>query len=75
MWRNIGQGQILESRKRKLIDVIIDKNTEFADYVLKQCKKMGMKICTLGGLPRSSQVFMRAFVESNGQTNYKNCLQ
>ena len=35
----IGQTKILESRKQKLLGVIIDRNLCFDEYVLNQCKK------------------------------------
>ena len=38
---NIGQGQIWEGRKQKLLSVIIDKNMKFDEQVLKATQESG----------------------------------
>ena len=50
MWRNIDYGHIWESKRQKLLSIIIHKNMKFAEYGLKQCKIVGKKICALGRL-------------------------
>ena len=37
IWANIGQTKIWESRKQKLLGIIIDRNLRFDEYVLNQC--------------------------------------
>ena len=43
IWTNIEQTKIWESRKQKLLGIIIDRNLCFDEYVLNQCKKAGRK--------------------------------
>ena len=47
LWVNIGQSKIWESRKQKLLGIIIDRNLRFDEYILNQCKKAGRKLSTL----------------------------
>ena len=47
IWANIGQTKIWESRKQKLLGIIIDRNLCFGEYVLNQCKKAGRKFSAL----------------------------
>ena len=39
IWGNKGQTEIWESKKQKLLRIIIDRNLRFDEYVLNQCKK------------------------------------
>ena len=41
VWANIGGTKIWESNKQKLLDVIIDRNLNFDEYVFHLCKKAG----------------------------------
>ena len=65
---NIGQNKIWESRKQKLLGIIIDRHLCFDGYVLNQCKKAGRKlravarICTFVSLERPSTL-MKSFIE------------
>ena len=43
IWTNIEQTKIWESRKQKLLGIIIDRNLCFDEYVWNQCKKAGRK--------------------------------
>ena len=36
MWANIGQSQIWERKKRKVLGVIIDRDMKFDEYILIQ---------------------------------------
>ena len=47
MWANIDQSQIWESKEQTLLDVIIDRDRKFDEYILIQCKKTGRKLCAL----------------------------
>ena len=48
MWANIGQSQIWESKRQKLLGVVIDRNMKFDEYILIQCKKVERELCALG---------------------------
>ena len=69
IWANIGQTKIWESRKQKLLGIIIDRNLRFDEYVLNQCKKAGRKlsaltrICKFMSLERR-RTLMKSFIES-----------
>ena len=68
IWANIGQIKIWESRKQKLLGIIIDRNLGFDEYVLNQCKKAGRKlsalkrICKFMSLERR-RTLMKSFTE------------
>ena len=69
IWANIGQTKIWESRKQKLLGIIIDRNLRFDEYVLNQCRKVGRKlsaltrICKFMFLERR-RILMKSFTES-----------
>ena len=73
IWANIGQTKIWESRKQKLLGIIIDRNLRFDEYVLNQCKKAGRKlsaltsICKFMSLERR-RTLMKSFIESQFNT-------
>ena len=47
IWAKIGQTKIWESRKQKLLEIIIDRNLGFDEYGLNQCKKAARKLSAL----------------------------
>ena len=53
---NIGKTKIWESRKQKLLGIII--NPHFDEYILNQCKKAGYK---LGAHPRKTENLNKSF--------------
>ena len=69
IWANVGQSKIWESRKQKLLGIIIDRNLRFHEYVLNQCKQAGRKlnaltrICKFMSLERR-RTLMKSFIES-----------
>ena len=69
IWANIGQTKIRESRKQKLLGIIIDRNLRFDEYVLNKWKKAGRKlsaltrICKFMSLERH-RTLMKSFIES-----------
>ena len=69
IWANIGQTKIWESRKQKLLGIIVDRNLLFDEYVLNQCKKAGRKlsastrICKFMSFERR-RTLMKSFIES-----------
>ena len=73
IWANIGQTKIWESRKQKLLGIIIDRNLRFDEYVLNQCKKAGRKlsaltrICKFMSLERH-RTLMKSFIECSLDT-------
>ena len=50
IWANIGQTKIWESKKHKLLDVIIDRQLSFDGYIISLCKKAGKKLSALARL-------------------------
>ena len=68
IWANIGQTKIWESRKQKLLGIIIDRNLRFDEYVLNQCKKAGRKLSVLIRIckfmsPERRRTLMEFFIE------------
>ena len=69
VWANIGSCKIWESNDQKLLGVNIDRNLKFNHYILKQCKKAGIKlsaltkICKFMSL-RRRRVLIKSFIES-----------
>ena len=47
MFANIGERRIWEKGQQKLLGVTIDKNLNFKEHTLKQCKKAGKKLSVL----------------------------
>ena len=43
----VGETIIWESKQQKLLDVLIDRDLKFDEYVLPQCKKVGKKFTAL----------------------------
>ena len=43
MFAKVGHSKIWESCAQKLLEIIIDRNLKFDEYVLIQCKKAGRK--------------------------------
>ena len=48
IWASIGQSQIQKSKAQKLLDIIVDKNMKFDEYILTLSKKVGRKLCASG---------------------------
>ena len=48
MLANIEESGIWEKVKQKLLQVTIDKNLEFKEHILKECKNAGKKLSVLG---------------------------
>ena len=69
VWAYIGSCKIWESKDQKLFRVNIDRNLKFNHYILKQCKKAGIKlsaltkICKFMSL-RRRRVLIKSFIES-----------
>ena len=72
IWANIGQTKIWESRKQKLLGIIIERNLRLDEYLLNQRKKVGRKlrallnalrICKVMSLERH-RTLMKSFIES-----------
>ena len=69
MWANVGESVIWESKKEKLLGLIIDNKLKFNDHVALLCKKAGRKITALGRLTRYLQfekkrTLLKSFIES-----------
>ena len=50
MWANVGESVIWESKKEKLLGLIIDNKLKLKDHVALLCKKAGRKITALSRL-------------------------
>ena len=55
IWADIGHTKIWESRKQKLLGIIIDRNLRFDKYVLNQCKKAGRKLSVFESMQKGWQ--------------------
>ena len=69
IFANIGQSQIWESSKEKLLGLDIDKDLKFNDYVFCLCKKAGQKLSVLKRVSyqmkfKQRKVLMKSFIES-----------
>ena len=69
MLANIEESGIWEKVKQKLLQVTIDKNLEFKEHVLKECKNAGKKLSVLGRVYHFLKIehrssLMKAFIES-----------
>ena len=69
LWIQVGEQVIWESRKEKLLGVIVDKGLSFQEHVESLCKKAGAKVTALGRLVRivskeKKKILMTAFIES-----------
>ena len=47
LWANIGRSKILESKKQKLLGIVIDRNLRFGEYILSQWKTTGRILSVL----------------------------
>ena len=69
MFTKIGHSKIWESCAQKFLEIIIDRNLKFAEYILTQCRKAGREIkalarvCTYLSL-ELRRTSMKAFIES-----------
>ena len=69
MFSKIENSKIWESCAQKLLEIIIDRNLKFDEYIPTQCKKAGRKlkalarVCTYLSLERR-RTLMKAFFES-----------
>ena len=75
IWARIGQTQIWESRKPKLLGVEIDSNLNFDLYVSSLCKKVGKKLSVLAQLSNfmslnQRRTLMKMFIESGSISTY-----
>ena len=50
IWAKVGESVIWESKKEKLLGLIIDNKLKFNDHVALICKKAGRKITALDGI-------------------------
>ena len=47
MFVNVGETKIWESKQQNLLDILIDRDLKFDEYVLSQCRKAGKKLPAL----------------------------
>ena len=47
LWANIREVRIQKNKNKTLLEVIIDRNLNFDDYVFTLCKKAGRKMSAL----------------------------
>ena len=69
VWAQIGDEIIWESNKQKLLDLQIDRNLNFNEYVSSLCKKGGKKLSVLTRLSnfmriKQRRVLMKSFIVS-----------
>ena len=68
IWANIGQTKIWETRKQKLLGIIIDINLRFDEYISNQCKKADKKLSALTRICKfmsfeQRRTLMKSFIE------------
>ena len=68
-WVKMGDGQIWESAKQKLLEIEIGRNLNFDDHVISLCKKAGRKLAVLARLSKftsfkQKRILMKTFAES-----------
>ena len=68
-WAMIGNERIWESKSEKLLGIIIDKNLNFNDHVLKISLKAGRKLTALGRISKylnldKRKVLLKALIQS-----------
>ena len=68
-WAMIGNERIWESKNEKLLGIIIDKNLNLNDHILKICLKAGRKATALGRISKylnldKQKVLFKAFIQS-----------
>ena len=66
---NVGEGKNYESKKQKLLGVLIDRDLKFDEYVLSKCKRADNKLSALiwkSGLMTFEQRrnMMKGFIET-----------
>ena len=44
---NVGETKLWESKQQKLLNILIDRDLKFDEYVLSQCRKAGKKLPAL----------------------------
>ena len=69
VWVKMGDEQIWESAKQKLLGIEIGRNLNFHDHVISLCKKAGRKLAVLARLSKfmsfkQKRILMKTFVES-----------
>ena len=69
LWIQVGEQVIWESRKEKLLGVVVDKGLNFKEHLEFLCKKAGAKVTALARLIRivskeKKKILMTAFIES-----------
>ena len=68
VWVKLGDKQIWESAKQKLLGMEIGRNLNFDDHVISLCKKTGRKLAVLARLSKftsikQKRILMKTFVE------------
>ena len=71
LWIQVGEQIIWESRKEKLLGVMVDKGLNFKEHLELLCKKAGAKVTALARLVRivskeKKKIIMTVFIESHG---------
>ena len=69
IWAKIGQTKIWESKNQKLLEVIIDRQLNFDEYLISLFKKAGKKLSALARLTNlisleQRKILMKRFIES-----------
>ena len=69
IWAKIGQTKIWESKNQKLLEVIIDRQLNFDEYLISLFKKSGKKLSALARLANfisleQRKILMKRFIES-----------
>ena len=66
---NVGETKIWESKQKKLLGILTDRDLKFNEYVLSQCKKAGKKLTALIRISKfmtfgQRRNIMKAFIKS-----------
>ena len=69
LWIQVGEQIIWESRKEKLLGVIVDRDLTFKEHIENLCNKAGAKVTALARLVKivsreKKKILMSAFIES-----------
>ena len=69
VWANIGNKQIWESNKQKLLGLDIDRNLIFNEHAPSSCRKAGNKLSVLARLSnflslKQRRILLKTFIES-----------
>ena len=62
IWAKIGQNKIWESKKQKLLEVIIERQLNFHESLILLCKKAGKNLSALARLANVSSLEQRKFL-------------